>query len=214
LIHKTIPVQVWADIDTEIAEAVRYLNTIPDVRTHASCQGSDTGPAPYKAYVMVGWGTEEARNRLGREFGLKEEGEGWGYVYPKVAAQYARQLRITIPLEPPSVNHYKKPVYLRGGRLSYAVTKEAKAFLDAVCIFARGQALEAEAYEVEYTVYQGKGSRGDVDNYSKCILDGLVQACVITSDAAVTDLHQHKRRDWANPRTEIVVRAACRPESA
>jgi Holliday junction resolvase RusA-like endonuclease len=119
-------------------------------------------------------------------------------------------IKLIIPLEPPSVNHYKKPVYVRG-RLSYAVTKDAKAFLDAICIFARGQALAADAYEIEYTVYQGKGSRGDVDNYSKCILDGLVRAGVIHSDAAVTDLHQHKRRDWENPRTEIVVRAACAP---
>jgi hypothetical protein len=82
MIHETVAVQVWADIDKPIAEAVRYLNTIPDVRTFASCQGSETGPAPYRAYVMVGWSTAVARDRLAKEFELKEEGEGWGYVYP------------------------------------------------------------------------------------------------------------------------------------
>jgi hypothetical protein len=38
------------------------------------------------------------------------------------------------------------------------------------------------------------------------VLDGLVDARVIHSDAAVADLKISKRRDWENPRTEIVVR--------
>ncbi len=38
--HKTRPVQVWVDIDLGIAEMVVYLNTIPGVRTHTSCQGT------------------------------------------------------------------------------------------------------------------------------------------------------------------------------
>ena len=38
--HKTRPVQVWVDIDLGIAEMVVYLNIIPGVRTHPSCQGT------------------------------------------------------------------------------------------------------------------------------------------------------------------------------
>lgn len=114
-------------------------------------------------------------------------------------------VRITIPFEPPSVNHYKKVNY-RGGKMNWFLTKEATAFMDALYLLSRNMRLSAETYEVEFCVYQGKGERGDVDNYSKCVLDGLVKAGIITTDSAVTDLRMSKRRDWASPRTEIVVR--------
>jgi Holliday junction resolvase RusA-like endonuclease len=119
------------------------------------------------------------------------------------------EVRITVPFEPPSVNHYKKVNY-RGGRMNWFLTKEATAFMDALYLLSRNMQLHAETYEVEFCVYQGKGERGDVDNYSKCVLDGLVKAGVITTDSAVTDLYISKRRDAANPRTEIVVRESGR----
>lgn len=111
------------------------------------------------------------------------------------------EITITVPLEPPTVNHYVK--HTRSGR--HYKTPKALAFQQAMAVFARGQCLRAKAYRVEYTVYQGKGSRGDVDNYAKCILDGLVNAGVIHSDAAITSLSMTKQRDWENPRTEIWV---------
>jgi hypothetical protein len=56
LTHKTRPVQVWADVDLGIADMVVYLNTIPGVRTEASCQGTgEGGPAPYRAQVLTIW---------------------------------------------------------------------------------------------------------------------------------------------------------------
>ncbi len=113
------------------------------------------------------------------------------------------ELTLTIPLVPPSVNHYVR--HTRKGR--HYITREAKAFLAAVEIFAAGRKVAAKAYRVEFTVYLGKGARGDADNYAKCVLDGLAKAGVIHSDAAVAELAVGKRRDWANPRTEITVRA-------
>lgn len=115
------------------------------------------------------------------------------------------EVRITVPFEPPSVNHYKKVNY-RGGKMNWFLTKEATAFMDALYLLSRNMGLRAETYEVEFCVYQGKGERGDVDNYSKCVLDGLVKAGIITTDSAVTDLRISKRRDWKSPRTEIIVR--------
>lgn len=52
--HKTKLIQVWIEVDLGIADLVGYLNTIPGVRTHASCQGTigEDGPAPYRAQVM------------------------------------------------------------------------------------------------------------------------------------------------------------------
>ncbi len=78
----------------------------------------------------------------------------------------------TVPLEPPSGNHYKKPSRL-GGFLSFYHTPEAKAWFDAVALVAYGMEVVGKEHAVEYRVYRGKGSRGDVDNYAKVILDGL-----------------------------------------
>lgn len=83
--HKTVPVQVWADIDEGIADFVRYLNTIEGVRTDASCQGTigEGGPHPYRAYAIVHWWTPEALERLQAEFEVELQGNGtWGYAYP------------------------------------------------------------------------------------------------------------------------------------
>ena len=115
-----------------------------------------------------------------------------------------KELKLTIPLEPPSVNHYVK--HTRTGR--HYVTAEAKAFIQAIAIIANGRSVAAKEYEVSYTVYQGKGRKGDVANYEKCVGDGLVKAGVIHSDSAITAYHQYKRRDWENPRTEIHIQEA------
>ena len=123
-----------------------------------------------------------------------------------------REVRIVVPLEPISVNHYKsmRIIQPKGGKpfISTYVTKAAESFMAALAACARGMTISADSYSVGFCVYQGAGSRGDVDNYSKCILDGLVKAGVIHSDAAITDLSMSKRRDRLNPRTEIIVREA------
>lgn len=82
-VHRTVPVQVWADVDEGVANFVRHLNTLPGVRTYASCQGTigEGGPEPYPAFVMVGWENEEARRSL-EAFGLVPEGEAFGRVFP------------------------------------------------------------------------------------------------------------------------------------
>lgn len=79
--HHTVAVQVWADVDAGIADTVRYLNTIPSVRTKASCQGTST----YAPYVMVTWETEEARRVLEAEFvfELLDDQYQTAYVHPK-----------------------------------------------------------------------------------------------------------------------------------
>jgi len=82
--HKTRPVQVWVDADLGIADLVVYLNTIPGVRTIASCQGTigEGGPNPYRAQVMCTW-SEEAFARLLAEFDVTVLGINWGYVHPR-----------------------------------------------------------------------------------------------------------------------------------
>lgn len=127
-------------------------------------------------------------------------------------------LRIEIPLVPPTVNHYKKPALFprkRGGPPvpGMVMTKQAKAFKAAVAIFARGESLapatESERRKVRYmlvaTVYLGYKQRGDGDNFWKCLADGLVEAGVIHSDAAVTKWHIDVARDRENPRTVVEI---------
>jgi Holliday junction resolvase RusA-like endonuclease len=64
---------------------------------------------------------------------------------------------------------------------------------------------KAKAIEVDITVFLGMRGKGDVDNFPKVVLDGLVDAGVIRTDARVSDLHVHKRRDQINPRTVILI---------
>lgn len=117
-----------------------------------------------------------------------------------------KELHLVIPLIPPSVNHYK----LRHTWGKTTVSKQATAFKWAVAVFAQGTVVQAEFYEVEARVYFAKGGKGDGDNLWKCIGDGLKDAGVIRSDAAVKNWIMHLDRDWNNPRTEIWVREFAR----
>lgn len=122
---------------------------------------------------------------------------------PKALITQPREVSFTVPLVPPSVNHYVK--HTRSGR--HYVTKEAQAFKEAVALFSRGAHIEAKAYAVTLDIYLAAGQKGDIDNFPKCPLDGLRDAGVIRSDAAINQLKIEKFRDKENPRTEITVRA-------
>jgi len=117
-------------------------------------------------------------------------------------ADVQRTVRFTVPLTPVSVNQYK----MRSRYGHWYVTDDAKAFKQAVAIFGRDSRLQAKAYGLRVTVYLGKGKKGDGDNFWKVIGDGLKEAGVIHSDAAVKDWSMTVKRDWTNPRTEIEVR--------
>lgn len=131
------------------------------------------------------------------------------------------EIHFTVPyLIPPSGGHYKEPckyIGRDGGlHLGFKVTKAAKAYYDAVAIFARGATVAPETdaerrrvqYGVRIDVYLGAKQRGDFDNFWKCGLDALVHCGMIHSDAAVDGENSkcvvHKdERD--NPRTEYQI---------
>jgi crossover junction endodeoxyribonuclease RusA len=100
------------------------------------------------------------------------------------------RVEFSVPLLAPSVNHYVK--HTRSG--SHYVSREAKAFKDAVRLFSRGMFCRFPWYYVDITLGLGPNQRGDIDNFGKLCLDALVDAGVIDSDAKVTDLVLHKRR--------------------
>lgn len=113
-------------------------------------------------------------------------------------------ISFTVPMVAPSVNHYVK--HTRTGR--HYVTPESDVFKRYVAQFARGAQIRWASYEVHITIYLAAKQKGDIDNFPKCVLDGMVKAEVIDSDAKVTVLVLKKFRDPGNPRTEIKVFAA------
>jgi len=130
-------------------------------------------------------------------------------------------VEFTVPLLVPTVNHYKRPCRYIGRdgslHLGFKLTKEAKAYRDAVAIFAQGRtvtpATEAERKRVRYSVrmdvYLGPGQRLDSDNVLKVGIDSLTWCGVINSDAYVHDsravVHKDERGNPDNPRTRYVV---------
>lgn len=125
----------------------------------------------------------------------------------------------TVPyLCPPSTNHYKTPTMYTGkdgyANRGFKVTPEAKAFKDAVAIFARGRtvapATERERKTVRYRVgvhvVLGARARLDCDNSAKVAIDALQAAGVLHSDAKVVECALTiDRTDRSNPRTEFFV---------
>lgn len=133
----------------------------------------------------------------------------------------------TVPLTPPSTNHYTK-VCMYTGKDGYAhrgrkLTPEAKAFKEAVAIFARGRTvvpqlksfstvgskrlaeLRNTRYRVQVRLFLGKNVRLDSDNAFKVAVDALVHAGVIHADHKVEVHAPVPERDWENPRTEFVI---------
>lgn len=110
-------------------------------------------------------------------------------------------IAFTVPAVPPSVNHYVK--HTRTGR--HYVTGEGTAFKEWVGTASRGMQIRWESYGVMIHIFLGAGQKGDIDNFPKCVLDGLKDYGVIDSDARVTRLVLEKFRDIKNPRTFIEI---------
>lgn len=113
-------------------------------------------------------------------------------------------MKLTIPMLPPSANHYKK-YRVVGRNVHWYLTAQAIAWREAVCMYAKGKQLPKTCYSVRITVFRGKGDRGDVDNYAKVVLDSLQKCGVLGNDDWVQELIIVKQRDIENPRTEIVI---------
>jgi Holliday junction resolvase RusA-like endonuclease len=121
------------------------------------------------------------------------------------------ELRLVVPMIPPSGNHYKtyRIATPRGGKsfVQWYPTPEAEAWWGAVQIINAGRAVRGQSLEISYIVFLPTGRASDVDNYAKCIFDALTKCGAIEDDRYVTDFHGHRRVDLNNPRTVIVVKS-------
>jgi len=138
---------------------------------------------------------------------------------PPIYAEPEKSVAFTVPyLTPPSVNHYTKPCMYTGKdgnpHRGKKLTKEAKAYIDAVAIFARGRtvapATDAERRRVRYRivvrVVLGFNQRLDSDNSLKVAIDSLKHCGVIHSDAYSEDSRALiVKNERHNPRTEFIV---------
>lgn len=114
--------------------------------------------------------------------------------------------RVTIPMVPPSVNHYVK--HFRNG--AHVVQPAAKSFKYAVAMLSKDCEHftgKKTTYTVTLGIFLGPKQKGDIDNFPKVVLDSLKDAGIIHTDAAVKHLHVSLARDHDNPRTEIEVEA-------
>lgn len=141
-----------------------------------------------------------------------------GVMLPSMSRE---EISFTVPyLIPVTGNHYKRPCKYTGRdgfrHMGFKITNEAKAYYEAVAIFAQGRTVAPQTdaqrrrvrYAVQIDVYLGARQRGDFDNFWKCGLDALVKCGAIHADSAVDGEHSrcivHKdERD--NPRTQYLI---------
>ena len=95
-----------------------------------------------------------------------------------------KQASFVVLAIPPSVNHY-----VRHGQGRHFRSLAADRFLALV----RAQSsqlgvMEKGRYAVDIRITLPPGQRGDLDNFLKCALDGLVLGGLIPSDALITAL--------------------------
>jgi len=108
-------------------------------------------------------------------------------------------LSLTVPLIPPSVNHYVK--HSRGRHYR---TAAADDFMLLVKQAVKGRQVRAKAYAVSIAILLGQKQRGDLDNFAKVVLDSLVKAGAIDSDSRVTSLGMSKARVYLAPGSTII----------
>lgn len=121
------------------------------------------------------------------------------------------ELRLVVPMIPPSGNHYKtyRIVFPKSGSKAFVQwyhTAEAEAWWAAVAMVNAGRHIAGSSLEVSYVVFAVE-RRIDTDNFAKTILDALTHCHAIEDDRYVDDVHGHRRIDKLNPRTVIVVKS-------
>lgn len=111
------------------------------------------------------------------------------HLCPRCASAGNNALTFTLPLLPPSVNHYID--HGRGHRLTAPAKAWRDSFLAMLPASARGAFVTGERFAASIRIVPGPGQRGDIDNYSKLILDCIAKAGMLRNPhgAELSDAH-------------------------
>jgi len=127
-------------------------------------------------------------------------------------------LIFTLPMLPPSVNHYVEHPDAGVHLKSAAAKAWEDDFIAMLPAWARGQYVTGERFRVTLSFTFGPHDRGDVDNRNKMILDCCAKAGMFhnlkgqpVSDAWVKHLHveiRDSKEDRRNgPQTHVMIEA-------
>lgn len=109
-----------------------------------------------------------------------------------VISQSKKNVLLSLPI-PPSANRYWR---MSGHHI--IVSEEAKAYKQMVRLFCGQVDRMPGDVAVSFTVYRARKS-GDLDNYTKVMLDAL-KGTLYEDDSAVVEIHAKRADDKDNPR--------------
>ena len=111
------------------------------------------------------------------------------------------ELKITLPIIPPTINKYI------GRSNIWEYQSDKKKIHRAISLLTVGEKHNINKCKMKVTYYFKDKRRHDPSNYDKMLLDGLVEANVITDDnySVITEFTTIGDYDKNNPRTEIII---------
>lgn len=112
-----------------------------------------------------------------------------------------KQIKITLPLLPPTINKYI------GRSNIWEYQSDKKKIHKSINLLTVGKKYNINKCEMTIIYYFKDRRRHDPANYDKFILDGLVEANVITDDnyGVINKFTTIGDYDKNNPRTEIII---------
>jgi len=112
-----------------------------------------------------------------------------------------RKIKIILPFIPPTINKYI------GRSNIWEYQKDKKKIHEAIRLSTIGKRYNISKCKMVITYYFKDKRRHDPSNYDKAIMDGLVEANIITDDnyGVITEFTTKGDYDKNNPRTEIVI---------
>jgi Holliday junction resolvase RusA-like endonuclease len=125
----------------------------------------------------------------------------------------ASKVSISIPMVPPSVNHY----VTHGGGF-HRKSAEAKAWERDWPIFSQRKFVQGSRFAVTLEIWLAPKDKGDVDNFSKCPLDCIAKSGMLIdakglplTDATIIALHVFLYKTEADrregPKTVVTIEA-------
>lgn len=111
------------------------------------------------------------------------------------------KITLTLPFVPPTINKYI------GRSNIWEYQSDKKKVHNAIRLVTIGKNYNINKCKMTITYYFKDRRRHDPSNYDKFVLDGLVEAKIITDDNydVITEFTTKGGYDKENPRTEVVI---------